>query len=308
MSRSMVRRPNGPAGVSAIIPHYGDPAATIALVTALATQADPAVAEIIVVDDASPLPFPEHPNVRIIRHERNAGFGAAVNTGLAAATGELALVLNSDLEIGPTFVHGLVEAADAWQPAVVSPQIVRPTGEPEWVGRHFPRTRHYVVEWLTPLARFRDRPVLHEAVGHDSRCVTGATLAVDWVVGAAMLLPVSAVRAVGGFDEGYHMNCEEVDLQRRLRAHGVPSVFVGTVTAVHEGGGSSAPERRRRWLVDARLRYARKWGEHPTRMRLALAAASYVNFLVNGVRQLARRQIDARAVLRYELSLLRGAR
>jgi len=291
--------------VSVVIPHYGDPDPTIALVDALRSQHGSVLHEIIVVDDASPTPFPEVPDARIVRRERNGGFGSAVNSGVGAADGELALILNSDLEIGPTFVDDLVRAAAAWQPAVVSPQLTSPAGRQEWVGRHFPRTRHYVVEWLTPLARHRHRRRLHEAVGHDTRCVTGATVPVDWVIGAAMLVPVPVFRAVGGFDEGFHMNCEEVDLQRRLRSQGVPSVFAGTVTAVHEGGGSSDPARRRRWLVESRLRYARKWGEHPRRMRLALGAASYVNFVANGVRQLARRPIDARGVLCDELDLLR---
>lgn len=294
--------------VSVVIPHYGDPEPTAALIDALRSQTESVVGEIIVVDDASPISFPDRSGVRVVRREHNGGFGAAVNSGLAVAVNELALVLNSDLEIGPEFVHDLVETATAWQPAVVSPQLVGPSGRPEWVGRHFPRTRHYVVEWLTPLARYRHRRRLHEAVGHDTRCVTGATVPVDWVIGAAMLLPLAEVRAAGGFDEGFHMNCEEVDLQRRLRSQGVPSVFVGTVRAVHEGGGSSDPARRRRWLVESRLRYARKWGEHPRRLQLALSTASVVNFVANGARQLARRPIDARRVLRDELNLIWGSR
>lgn len=296
------------ARVSVVIPHYGDPAPTAVLVDALRSDAGATLGEIIVVDDASPEPFPEHPDARVIRRERNGGFGSTVNAGVAAAQYELALILNSDLEVGPGFVDRLVSAADAWQPAVLSPQLTSPSGEPEWVGRHFPRTRHYAIEWLTPLARWRHHRRLHEAVGHDTRCTTGATVAVDWVIGAAMLIPVAAFRDVGGFDEGFHMNCEEVDLQRRLRARGLPSVFVGTVTAVHEGGGSSDPARRRRWLLDSRFRYARKWGEHPRTMRTVLRAASVVNFVANGARQLARRPIDARAVLRYELDLLQDAR
>ncbi|WP_308287690.1 glycosyltransferase family 2 protein [Cryobacterium sp. 1639] len=295
------------SGVSVIVAHYGDPATTSALVAALQAHSEPLIREIIVVDDASPIAFPERLGVNVIRRQRNGGFGAAVNTGASVAVGELIMVLNSDLDIGASFVRDLVGAAAPWQPAVVSPQIVRPSGEAEWVGRHFPRTGHYAVEWLTPFARFRHRRGLHEAVGHDTRCVAGAVVPVDWVAGAAMLIPLAEFRAVNGFDEGFHMNCEEVDLQRRLRSRGVPSVFAGTVTAVHEGGGSSDPARRRRWLVDSRLRYARKWGEGPRRLQLTLAGASLVNFAVNGVRQLARRPIDARRILRDELRLLRGA-
>jgi N-acetylglucosaminyl-diphospho-decaprenol L-rhamnosyltransferase len=242
--------------------------------------------------------------VDVVRRPRNGGFGSAVNSGMERVDTEFALVLNSDLEIGPTFVGDLLEAALPWQPAVVSPQVVGLDGEPQWVGRHFPLAAHQAVEWLSPLARFRHRPILHEAVGHDTRCVDGASVPVDWLVGAALLIPVAEFRAVGGFDERFFMNAEEVDLQRRLRARGVLSVFAGAVTAVHEGGGSSEPDLRRQWLVDSRLAYARKWGGE-WRLRAALGAASAVNFAVNGVREVLGRDVDALGTLRNEISLLR---
>jgi N-acetylglucosaminyl-diphospho-decaprenol L-rhamnosyltransferase len=164
---------------------------------------------------------------------------------------------------------------------------------------------HQLIEWLTPLARFRHATAMHEAVGHDTRCLDAAVVPVDWVVGAAMLIPVAEFRAVGGFDERYFMNAEEVDLQRRLRERGVPSVFLGTVRAVHEGGASSDPGRRREWLVASRLKYAQKWGG-VRRLRFALAAASLANCTVNGVRQLAGRDVDSLATLRQELAYLKS--
>ncbi len=58
--------------------------------------------EIIVVDDASPdksnLFLRENfPQVRIVSHEKNLGFGAACNSGVAAAKGELVALLNLDV-------------------------------------------------------------------------------------------------------------------------------------------------------------------------------------------------------------------
>ncbi len=290
--------------VSVVVPHYGDPAHAQALVSQLAAQRDVGQLEIIVVDDASPTPYPDDDRVVLVRRPTNGGFGAAVNDGAAAARHPLLLVLNSDLTIRPTFVTELCRAAAGWQPAVVGPVLVGPDGETQWAGRHYPRTRHQVVEWLTPLARFRSARLLHEAVGHDTRCIAGVVRPVDWLVGAALLLPTSAFRDVGGFDEGFHMNCEEVDLQRRLHRLGIVSVFVGTVSATHAGGGSSGADHRRPWLVASRLRYAEKWREHPGRLRAALVAASVVNATVNAARQLAGRDIDARGVLAQELGYL----
>ncbi|MGB4136600.1 MAG: glycosyltransferase, partial [Microbacterium sp.] len=242
----------------------------------------------------------------VVRRASNGGFGAAVNAGAAAAAHPHLLVLNSDLDIGPGFVGDLCRAAEPWQPAVCGPMLVGFDGATQWAGRRFPRIRHHVVEWLSPLARYRAG--LHEAVGHDTRCVPGSTVTVDWLVGAALLIPTDAFRAAGCFDEGYFMNAEEVDLQRRLGEHGVPSVFLGTVQARHEGGGSSDPERRLRWVVQSRLRYARKWNGHPAALRFGLRAASAVNLVANGLRRLAGRDVAPLATFRRELAAIRPDR
>ena len=263
--------------------------------------------EIVVVDDCSPEPFPDADGVTVVRRKTNGGFGSAVNTGAAVATQPLLLVLNSDVALTPTFVDDLIAAAEPWMPAVVGPLLLDPEGRPSNSARHFPTVGHQTVEWLTPLARFRDRRVLHEAVGHDTRAVPGAVLPVDWVVGAALLLPTEAFRMVGGFDEAFFMNSEEIDLQRRLREHGIPTVFVGTVPLTHTGGGSSDPAARRRWLVESRMQYAGTWGGR-RRLAASLTAATAVNAVANTGRRLAGRDVDPVATAREELRLIHGGR
>ena len=55
--------------VSAVIPHYGDPAPTLTLIEALRAQQGiaPDELEIIVSDDQSPVPFPDTTGVRVVR-------------------------------------------------------------------------------------------------------------------------------------------------------------------------------------------------------------------------------------------------
>jgi N-acetylglucosaminyl-diphospho-decaprenol L-rhamnosyltransferase len=288
--------------VSVVIPHYGDPAPTRALCAALAAQEGATSLQVVVVDDASPEPFPHVDEVAVVRRDTNGGFGSAVNTGAALVEHDLLLVLNSDLEVGADFVESLLENAEPWWPAVVSPRVVDRDGSPLWTGRRYPTASQQAVEWLTPLVRLRDRRVLHEAVGHVTSAQDGATV-VDWVVGAAMLMPTVDFRAVGGFDERFFMNAEEVDLQRRLRDRGIPSVVLARPVVVHEGGGSSDHDRRRRWLVASRLAYADKWGGR-RRLQASLTAATAVNLAWNAGRRLAGRDVQPIRTARHELDLI----
>jgi N-acetylglucosaminyl-diphospho-decaprenol L-rhamnosyltransferase len=315
-----LRRRDLSPGVSVVIPHYGDPAPTLDLLAQLADQVaplDPATSDelpiqLVVSDDCSPQPFPEQEGTAyralVVRRERNGGFGAAVNSGVAEAVHDQLLILNSDLQVGPTFLRDLVSAAAPWQPAVVGPALLDPDGRVAPTGRRFPRVSHQALEWLTPIARWRRTPTLEAGIGAHPDATLGRVQPVDWLVGAALLLPTHAFRAVGGFDEGYFMNSEEVDLQRVLRRHGIPAVYVGTVTVTHAGGGSSDPAKRRAWVVQSRLRYAHKWGGRAATRRLqsALAAATAVNLVWNTGRRLAGRPVTPLATARTEWQLLSG--
>lgn len=265
-------------------------------------------AQVIVVDDASPCRVPADAlprGVDLLRREHNGGFGAAVNTGLRAATCPQALVLNSDLIIPHGFARSLLEHSAPWQPAVVGCHINNLDGTSGRSARFTPRISHQVVEWLVPLASQHHRPVIQRAMGNDvdSDAATGV-VPVDWVSGAVMLLPVTEVLAIAGFDEGYFMYTEEVDLQLRLRRAGVPTLLDADVVAVHEGGGSSGGEtRRRRWLVGARVRYARKH-QNVHLLRAGLLSASVVNIVWNTGRRLFGRDVNPVAVFREETSLI----
>ncbi|WP_182252389.1 glycosyltransferase family 2 protein [Microbacterium esteraromaticum] len=291
--------------VSIVIPHFGDPEPTIALIDQLTNQTKQVV-EIIVVDDASPVPLPDQPRATVIRRTANGGFGATCNTGARAAEGELLLFLNSDLEVPADFVEKLTDRAAPWQPCVAGPRIVD-SGGINGSARHFPTIGHQVMEWLVPLARFHGTRWMSERIGHDTRVVTGSTPGVtDWVVGAAMLIPRSEFLSIGGFDEEYYMNCEEVDLQLRLNREHIPAVYIPDTSVTHVGGGSSPSTRRAFWVAAARNRYAEKWG-HPNLLALALTSATVVNFGWNCIRRIRNGAVRPLASARHELALIRSS-
>lgn len=104
--------------VSVVIPNYnGEKLIEKNLPKVLAAKANPEnqISEIIIVDDGSSdasasLVKSRFPEVKLIRHTKNRGFSAAVNTGVRAAKGELILLINTDVLpeenfLEPVFKH-----------------------------------------------------------------------------------------------------------------------------------------------------------------------------------------------------------
>jgi N-acetylglucosaminyl-diphospho-decaprenol L-rhamnosyltransferase len=293
-----------PTRVSVVIPSYGDPQHALDLVEQLLAQRGLDAMEIVVVDDASPIPFPDRGQdcVTVLRRSENGGFGSAVNDGAALASHPWLLILNSDVSLDPDTVLRLLEATPEGS---LSGPAVRTAGEIEATGRLFPSVGRIALARLHILQRFHASPWYLKAIGVDVDAVAGRTSPVDWLAGVAMLLPTEVFREVGGFDSSFFMYCEETDLQRRLEALGVLRVLVGSVEVEHVGGASSRPDLTQTWLTQSQLRYADKWGELG-RTRAAMLLVAIVNFTTAALRRVAGRPTRPLTQLRTELRDILG--
>lgn len=91
-----------------------------------------------------------------------------------------------------------------------------------------------------------------------------APFAVDFVLGAALMVRGEAIRQVGGLDDGYFMYCEEMDWCLRLAGAGWTILAVPVAHVTHHEGQSS---RQVRWpayerLWRSRFRFYRKHAQH----------------------------------------------
>ena len=68
--------------------------------------------------------------------------------------------------------------------------------------------------------------------------VTGGPVDAGWLSGSCFLVRREAWEAIGGFDEGFFMFFEDVDLGRRIGEAGYRNVWVPTAEVTHLGGHS----------------------------------------------------------------------
>ena len=94
--------------LSMVIPCYNEQATLAAIAANVMKLASPTLAiEVLIVDDASTdgsLAVAEElsarfSGIKVIRHERNRGKGAALRTGFLAATGDFVGVQDADLSL-----------------------------------------------------------------------------------------------------------------------------------------------------------------------------------------------------------------
>jgi N-acetylglucosaminyl-diphospho-decaprenol L-rhamnosyltransferase len=234
-------------------------------------EARAASVEVIVVDNASSDGSVDavraaFPDVEVVPRRQRAGYGANHNVSLRRARGRYVLLLNDDVIVGPGAIDAMCRALDR-QPevAVAAPEVRTPRGDRE------------PTLWPRPSASLDVRTALR--LGRAREVRPGSDTPAGWATGCALMVRRDAVVALGGFDEGYFMYSEEIDLCTRLHDAGHRVVQVGEATVVHEGQASTGLESPERAVEMARSR-RRYWRQHYARgARLVAQLAVAVQFL-----------------------------
>ena len=285
--------------VSVVIPHYGPAEMTERLCSQLMQQ-EGVELEVIVVDDCSPEPARRAKGVHVIRRSKNGGFGSAVNTGAWAASGDLLLILNSDVTLGASAIAKLVDAAGDWQPCVAAPELLTPDGERQLTRHRWPSAGRSACSVARPLPQLLKIRVVRDWLLETRPAVNDGPTVTEWLSGAVLLVPLAEFKDARGFNESFFMFGEDVDLQRRMSHKGIPSMLFTCAEMTHEGGGSTDPARARGWSLRARWTYAEAHG-YSHRLRVMLWVAAAINAVWNVAARAAGRNVRVGPELRQDV-------
>jgi GT2 family glycosyltransferase/glycosyltransferase involved in cell wall biosynthesis len=220
----------------------------------------------------------------------NRGFGAATNAGVAAARAQgcaTFLCLNPDAQAGPEVIAELRAHSLREPMTMISPLIVSSAGEDEFGGSTL-SLRDGRIRGNRP-----GRPLLRGAE--------------PWLTGACLVVHQQLWDLLGGFDEGYFLYWEDVDLSHRALAAGGRLQVRHDLRVVHDEGGTQGERRGRaksalyyRYNCRNRLAFAARnlSGRSLLRWLLRTPAVSWEILLRGGRRQLVESTQPARAALR----------
>jgi len=175
---------------------------------------------------------------RLLRIPENRGYAGGCNEGLKNSTADYIVFMNDDTEHDPLWLEQLVDVAcaderiGALQPKILSLKpyhrgkkvfdyagaaggMINSLGYPWCLGRTFSA--------IEPDSGQYD-------VGQD----------IFWASGVAMFAKRAVVEELGGFDEDFFMQMEEIDLSWRMKLAGYRICSVPSSIVLHEGGASLA--------------------------------------------------------------------
>lgn len=204
--------------------------------------------EVVVVDndsrdDVAAAIRSSHPDVVVVERHRNAGFGRSHNLAAAHAAGRYLLVLNPDTTVDADAIDEMVGFADAraaeGRPVgVVAPMLLNPDGTDQMTARSFPTAAAGIFGRRSPLTRwFPNNPWSRRFLRSD-QVDRSQPWTVDWVSGAAMMIPRDLFESLGGFDPDFFMHFEDAELCARVAAAGRDVWCVPQARIVHREGGS----------------------------------------------------------------------
>lgn len=215
--------------VSIVSVNYGQTSLTLETIRSLIAITYPNF-EILIVDNGSPQSCKsavnaEFPKVKVIESVKNLGFAGGNNLGIKEAHGKYLLFINNDTEVEPDFLEPMVKLAESdLQIGMISPKL-----------KFYFSENKNIIQWagssgLSLLTvRGQSRGDFEVDNGQYDE-----VMPTQLIHGAAMLVPMEAIRKVGLLPDIYFLYYEELDWAEAIKRAGYKLYYQGQSTVYHK--------------------------------------------------------------------------
>ncbi|MEE9273267.1 MAG: glycosyltransferase family 2 protein [Robiginitomaculum sp.] len=208
-----------------------------------AVIADKDVFELILVDNGNSVQAREcmwlcangSARVRVLQGHGNIGFGRACNYGAKMCKGDYILFLNPDAIMAKGAALSMADCGENLKLPWITGGFLQTVDGREQRGSR--RSK------LTPIGALISFMPLHKLFGLQSihlenTPVTTLPTPMPIVSGACMMMSRDSFKILGGFDEGYFLHVEDIDVCKRADATGGDVYFVPFAKVMHYGSTS----------------------------------------------------------------------
>jgi O-antigen biosynthesis protein len=195
------------------------------------------------------------PDVRLLTWDRPFNYAALNNWAAAQAHGEMLVFLNNDVEaITPDWIERMLEHAQRPEVGAVGAKLYYPDDTIQHGG--------VVLGVGGGVAGHAFGRYPRAATGYDCRLISLQNLSA--VTAACMMMRKDVFEEVGGFDEGFVLAYNDIDLCLRVRRAGYLIVWTPLAELYHHEsatrGYDDRPEKQARFQSEIR-RFLMKWGD-----------------------------------------------
>jgi len=254
--------------------------------------------EVIMVDNGSKdnsqqMVKTKFPQVKLIPNRDNLGFAKANNQGIRVAKGKYVLLLNSDTYLVENSFKKIVENANQLENlGVIGPLLLNEDKSIQQSVGFFPHLPQ-IFFWMTFMddlpggTTLKPYHIDHESFYKQSFSSNKNHKEVDWVTGAAFLVPKKVINGIGPLDDEIFMYGEDVEWCYRIKKAGYNVYFSPETKIVHIGGGSMKKNRTRAYVGEFRgikYFYSKHKGKFSLQIaRLLLKMGALLRILIFGV-------------------------
>lgn len=245
-------------------------------------------ARVVVADNASTdesreLLKKDYPEVQLIELDKNYGFSGGYNRALKQVDATYYVLLNSDVEVTPGWLHPLVELLDKHpEIAAVQPKILS-YNKPDYF-EYAGAAGGFIDALGYPFCRGRVFDSIEKDTGQYND-----TRQVFWASGACMLIRSEIYHQLGGLDEDFFAHMEEIDLCWRIIRSGRKVYYCGSSAVYHVGAGTLSYGHPRKVFLNFRNNLRLLIHHLPARqlawklpLRLMLDWIAALRFLIHG--------------------------
>lgn len=224
----------------------------------------------------------EHARARLLRGQGNVGFSQACNLAAARARSDVLIFANPDVILRPDAAQQLAAAlVAAPPPAIVGGDLRGADGQPERGARRERLTLWRAFVSFTGLSKLEGVAPVFRDFNRERDPMPASAAAVGAVSGALMAMRRVDFEGLGGFDAGYFLHVEDVDICRRAEDAGWRVLFLPGPHGVHVRSSSGAtPGEVARHKARSFARYFRKFARSPLERALSWIAGPVLYVLL----------------------------